>query len=182
MALFSPTAGASGREDYAALLASPAGFLASPALGAGLFASPAPAKGAAVKEGRLSFDVLQLEADESAESSQEGVLEAMGAPSQIKGEPQPATAPCSWLLVGLGPRPASKRGGRRRETPASPLRHHPRIWRICEGQRPPNPSPAPASELPYVAHLLFPTCSCPFCFPLPPGALCAGARRAPKVG
>lgn len=82
MALFSPPAGL--REDYAALLASPAAFLPSPALGAGLFASPAPLTKprAAVKEGRLSFDMLQLEGEEAGD----GGLDGLGA-QVLKGAP-----------------------------------------------------------------------------------------------
>lgn len=97
MALFSPSMGRAG--EGLGLLSPGAGFPALSPLT--LFASPRPA----LKEGRLSFDVLLAEADAPA-AGQEGVLEAMGAP-QLKGEGrargrQPGTACAAWGLKICG--------------------------------------------------------------------------------
>ena len=89
MALFSPV----GRPgDGLSLLSPSAGFAALSPLA--LFASPRPA----LKEGRLSFDVLLAEHDGPPAGSA-SVLEAMGAP-QLKGgclpRRQPTTAGAAW--------------------------------------------------------------------------------------
>lgn len=91
MALFSPV-GTGRPGDGLSLLSPSAGFAALSPLA--LFASPRPA----LKEGRLSFDVLLAEHDGPPAGSA-SVLEAMGAP-QLKGgccsRRQPATASTAW--------------------------------------------------------------------------------------
>ena len=105
MAFLSPQA------DLGRLLTSPQFGLQSPLA---LFASPRPA----LKEGRLSFDVLLAEHD--GQQTAQGVLEGMGAPrdAQIKGEvwgarrrqPQPALVLGRDGRGGACPHPAGRRG------------------------------------------------------------------------
>lgn len=115
MALFSPV-GTGRPGDGLSLLSPSAGFAALSPLA--LFASPRPA----LKEGRLSFDVLLAEHDGPPAGSA-SVLEAMGAP-QLKGGCCPPVPACDSQrsLGGGGADRALAGAGRAASTPAGPTR------------------------------------------------------------
>lgn len=112
MALFSPV-GAGQPGDGLSLLSPSAGFAGLSPLA--LFASPRPA----LKEGRLSFDVLLAEHDGPPTGSA-SVLEAMGAP-QLKGGCC-LLAPAHDSQRSLGGGQPLIAAGRGRGRPCSPAR------------------------------------------------------------